>query len=84
MSGIVLRHIPSRIIACFDVSQWEPGDISHGLQDKSADVCQAHVVGWVELSRRHTRHLTGAFHGNTNEIRARSAIALLERLVLPS
>jgi hypothetical protein len=83
MSEIVLRRIPLRIIACFDVSQWERGDVSRGLRDKSADVCRAHVVGWVKLSRRHTRHLTGASDGNTNEIRARSAIALLERLVLP-
>jgi hypothetical protein len=84
MSEIVLRRIPSRIIACFDVSQWERGDISHGLQDKSADVCRAHVVGWAKLSRRHARHLAGASQGNTNEIRARNAIAPFETLVLPS
>jgi hypothetical protein len=54
------------------------------LQDKSADVCRAHVVGWAKLSRRHARHLAGASHGNTNEIRARNAIAPFETLVLPS
>lgn len=84
MSKIVLRRIPSRIIACFDVSQWERGDISRGLRDKSADVCRAHVVGWAELSRRHTRHLTGASRGNTNEIRARDAGALVKTLVFSS
>jgi hypothetical protein len=84
MSEIVLRRIPSHIIACFDVSQWERGDISLGLRDKSADVCPAHMVGWVGLSRDHTRHLAGASGGNTNEISTRDAIALVETFVLPS
>jgi hypothetical protein len=48
MSEIVLRRIPSRIIACFDVSQWERGDISRGLRDKSADVRRADMAGRVE------------------------------------
>jgi hypothetical protein len=84
MSEILLRRIPSRIISCFDVSRWERGDISLGLRDKSADVCRAHMVGWVELSRDHTRHLAGASGGNTNEISTRDAIALVKMLVLPS
>ena len=84
MSEIALRRSLSRSVACFDARQWGQGDISRGLRDKSADVCRAHVVGWVELSRRHTKHLTGASGENTNEIRARSAIALVETSVLPS
>jgi hypothetical protein len=55
-----------------------------GMRDKSADVCRAHMVGWVELSRDHTRHLAGASGGNTNEISTRDAIALVKMLVLPS
>ena len=84
MTEIALRRVPSQNVACFDAKQLGQGDISRRLRDKSADVCRAHVVGWVEVSRCHARHLTGASGGNTNENRARNAIALLERLVLPS
>jgi len=84
MIQIALHRTVSRNIACSDVREWVLGVICHGWRDKSADVCRAHVVGWVELSRRHTRHLTGASGRNTNEIRARNAIAPLERLALSS
>jgi hypothetical protein len=84
MNEFELRRSPSQKIACSDAKQWGQVETVHGLRDKSADVCRAHVVGWVELWRRHTRHLTGAFHGNTNEISARNAIALVETLVLSS
>lgn len=84
MTEIALRRIPSQIIACFDVRQWERGEIVRGLRDKSADVCRAHVVGWVEFSRRRARRLTGASHENTKEISTRDAIALVKMLVLPS
>ena len=72
---------PHRMLCC---KGWKQGEISHGSRDKSADVCRAHVVGWVELSRRHTKCLTGASGENTNEITARNAIALVETSVLRS
>ena len=82
MSEIVLRRIPSRIIACFDVSPWERGDISRGLQDKKAptSVVRMWLVG-LSFRERHTKCLTGASHPETpTEIRARNAIALVETL----
>ena len=84
MSEIALRRSLSRSVACFDTTQWGQGEISRGLRDKSADVCRAHVVGWAKVSRGHTKCVTGASSVNTNEIRARSAIALVETSVLPS
>ena len=84
MIGFALRRGLSRRIACFVAKGWKQGEISHGSRDKSADVCRAHVVGWVELSRRHTKCLTGASGENTNEITARNAIALVETSVLRS
>lgn len=84
MSEMALRRSLSRSVACFDARQRGQRDISHGLRDKSADVCRAHMVGRVEVSRRYARHVTGASGENLNEIRSRSAIALVERFVLPS
>ena len=83
MTQSAFHRILSWIIACSDVRQWGQGDTSRGLRDKSADVRRAHVVGWTELSRRCTNCPAGASRGNTNEIRARAAIAPSETLVLP-
>jgi len=76
MSEIVLRRIPSRIIACFDVSQWGRGDFSRGLQDKSADCRRTHLVGWVGVSRSYDNLSAAASHGSANGIKASPAVAL--------
>ena len=49
MIQIVLHRSLSWVIACSDGMQWEWGDTSHGWQDKSADDCRAHVVGWMAI-----------------------------------
>jgi len=48
MIQIVLHRSLLWVIACSDGMQWEPGDTSHGWQDKSPDVRLGHVVGWIE------------------------------------
>lgn len=49
MIQIGLHRSQSWMIACSDGMQWERGDTSHGWQDKSADGCRAHVVGWIGI-----------------------------------
>jgi hypothetical protein len=82
MIGFALRRRLSRNIACFAARGWKQGEVSHGLRDKSADVCRAHVVGWVGVLRRCTRCLAVALQGNNNDISGRSAVALVEMLIL--
>ena len=49
MIQIVLHRNLSLVIACSDGMQWVQGDTSRGWQDKSADGCRAHVVGWMAI-----------------------------------
>ena len=45
MIAIALHRTLSWVIACLDVRQWERGDTSRGLRDKSADVRRADMAG---------------------------------------
>jgi hypothetical protein len=49
MIQIVPHRNLSLVIACSDGMRWVRGDTSHGWQDKSADGCRAHVVGWIGI-----------------------------------
>jgi hypothetical protein len=49
MIQTVLHRNLSLVTAWSDGMQWERGDTSHGWQDKSADGCRAHVVGWIRI-----------------------------------
>ena len=73
MSEIALRRIPSQIIACFDVSQWERGDLSRGLRDKSADVRRADMAGGVGEVEPSLQIACWRFLRNANEISRPSA-----------
>lgn len=44
-------------------------------QDKSADVCRAHMVGWIEIFRRPQQCGAGASAAKSKSINAQSAIA---------
>jgi hypothetical protein len=75
MIEIALCRSLSWSVACFDARQWGQGDISHGRQDKSADVRRAHVVGWVTVLRSYDGLPAGASQGSASEIKAIIAIA---------
>ena len=84
MIGSALRRRLSRGIACLDAREWGQGDISHGLQGKSADVRRGHVVGWVAVLRSYDGMSAGASNQIANEINASTAIFFCETAVLPS
>ena len=83
MIQIVLYRNLSSVIACSDEMQWVRGVTACGWRDKSADGRRTHVVGWAELLRCLTRYSAGSSHANANDIKSRSAIALVTMLVLP-
>ena len=53
----------------------EQGDADRRWQDKSADVCRAHMVGWIEVLRRSQQSCAGASAAKFNSFNAASAIA---------
>ena len=75
MIQIALHRSLSWAIAYSDVKQWQVGDMSHRLRDKSADCRRAHVVGWVEIFRCRLMSSAGAFLRNAKEINMRCAIS---------
>lgn len=50
------------------------GEGNRGWQDKSADVCRAQMVGWIEVLRRPQQRGAGASAAKSNPINAQSAI----------
>lgn len=50
------------------------GEANRGWQDKSADVCRAQMVGWIEVLRRPQQRGAGASAAKSNPINAQSAI----------
>jgi hypothetical protein len=51
------------------------GKANRGWQDKSADVCRAHMVGWMEVLRCSQQFCAGASATKFNSFNAASAIA---------
>lgn len=74
MTEIALCRGTSGIVAGSTVMTGEQGQTSRGWQDKSADGCRAHVVGWAWVLRRRLILPTGAFNTKLNEFSAPSAV----------
>lgn len=51
------------------------GEGNRGWQDKSADVCRAHMVGWIEVLRRPQQCGAGATAAKYNSINVQAAVA---------
>jgi len=51
------------------------GEANRGWQDKSADVCRAHMVGRIEVLHRLQQCGAGASAAKSNSINAQRAIA---------
>ena len=49
MIEIAFRCRPSEVLANPKVIGRAKGEVDRGWQDKSADGCRAHVVGWMEI-----------------------------------
>lgn len=81
MIKVALNRTASRPVARFDVRQFGQMDFSHGLRDKSADVCRAHVVGWSQYLRCSRNSPAGASSQSAKEIKVPSAIADVEPIL---
>ncbi|MEH2561581.1 hypothetical protein [Bradyrhizobium sp. AZCC 2289] len=49
MMEIAIRCRASEVLAGPKVIGWAQGEVDRGWQDKSADGCRAHVVGWMTI-----------------------------------
>jgi len=49
MIEIAFRCRTSEVLAGSKVIGWAQGEVDRGWQDKSADGCRAHVVGWMAI-----------------------------------
>jgi hypothetical protein len=69
MIGIALLCRTSEVLAGPKVIGRAQGEVDRGWQDKSADGCRAHVVGWTEIFSSLAPGETGSFlrkHSNIN------------------
>jgi hypothetical protein len=73
MSELVLSRILSRVVAPpVKSSRWAKGT-AHGLQDKSADLSRAHMVGRISVFDRFAISAAGARRQFASEFNPRSA-----------
>jgi hypothetical protein len=66
---IEFRCGPSEALASPKLIGSAQGEVDRGWQDKSADGCRAHVVGWTGIFSNLARGETGSFlrkHSNIN------------------
>ena len=73
MIEIAFRCRPSEVLTGPKVIGRAQGVIDRGWQDKSADGCRAHVVGWTEIFSSLAPGETGSFlrkHSNINNLGA--------------
>ena len=75
MIEIALRRIVSNMFASLTVEDWKLGEVDQRRQDKSADGCRAHVVGWVAILAHMRGQRAGASATIINDFNHRSAIA---------
>ena len=69
MIEVVSYHGLSEVLASRKVTRRAQGEVERGWQDKSADGCRAHVVGWTEIFSSLAPGETGSFlrkHSNIN------------------
>ena len=69
MIAVVSHHGLSEVLAAPKVTKGTQGEVDRGWQDKSADGCRAHVVGWTEIFSNLAPGETGSFlrkHSNIN------------------
>lgn len=78
-NGTTIVNQPGRGLlaagASLTVAWGVQGEADQGGQDKSADVCRAHMVGWIEVLRRPQQCGAGAFAAKFNSISTQSASA---------
>lgn len=75
MIEIAFRRSESNIGAGPTVASWVLGEVDRRWQDKSADGCRAHVVGWVGISAHGRDRPAGASATNLKDFNDRSAVA---------
>ena len=75
MIEIALRRTESKIVAILTAKGWKQGEVDRRWQDKSADGCRAHVVGWVEILANTGNGAAGAGATNLKDFNDRSAVA---------
>ena len=75
MIEIACRRTGSRVIASPTMQGWMQGEVDRGWQDKSADGCRAHVVGWVDILVNSGDGRAGARATNLKDFNDRSAVA---------
>ena len=68
MIAVVSHHGLLEVLAA-PKGRGDAGEVDGGRQDKSADGCRAHVVGWTGIFSNLARGETGSFlrkHSNIN------------------
>ncbi len=73
MIEVAFRCGPSEVLSDPRVRARGHGEADRGWQDKSADGCRAHVVGWTGIFSNLARGETGSFlrkHSNINNLGA--------------
>ena len=75
MIEIAFRRFESNIGAGPTMASWVLGEVDRRWQDKSADGCRAHVVGWATILEHLRDKRAGALATIINDFNHRSAIA---------
>lgn len=80
MIEIAFRRTEWNVVASPTIEGWEQGEVDRGRQDKSADGCRAHVVGWISVLVDFRNKSAGASSTNVNDFKDRSAVSRFDRI----
>jgi hypothetical protein len=64
---------PSEVLAGPKMMRMAQGEVDRGWQDKSADGCRAHVVGWMGIFLTESLQQAGSFFKKNNSINGATA-----------